>query len=103
MATSFCDLARSRHEHDLALLESLSGSWRSRRGLSDRARAVRAAGVASDREREPVFVNPVLTIDPSISTLSSTSFCCAVYAPLQATARCFVRACMRNLFSCDDT
>ena len=52
-----CDLARSRHEHDLALLESLRGSWRSRSGLSDGACAVRAVGVASDREREPVVVS----------------------------------------------
>ena len=33
MATSSRDLARSRHAHEFALLESLSGSWRSRSGL----------------------------------------------------------------------
>ena len=41
--------------------------------VSDGARSVRAVGVASDGEREPVFVNPLLIIVPSTSTLSSTS------------------------------
>ena len=47
MSTSSCDLARSRHEHEFA----------------------RAVGVASDGEREPVFVIPLLTIDPSTCAL----------------------------------
>ena len=44
------------------------------------------------------FVNPMRTIDPSTSTLSSTPLCCAAHAPLKATARCYTCACTSDVF-----
>ena len=103
MATSSRDLARSRHEHDLALLESLSASWWSRSGLgwsssgscgwSGLGRRTRASFCQSHPDHRSQYKHAAC----------STPLCCAVHAPLQATARCFIRACIRNLFSCDDT
>ena len=44
------------------------------------------------------FINPILTIDSSTSTLCSTPFHCAVHAPFQATARCYTCACTSDVF-----
>ena len=52
-----------------------------------------------DMDVRVIYVNLILTIDPSIGTLCSTSSCRALHAPLQATTRCFVYAYTSDVFS----
>ena len=80
MATASCDLARSRHEHEFALLEGLSGGWRSRgRARMELERFVRLDWPWTENESQFLSISS-WTIDTS--TLSSTPFCCAVNVPL---------------------
>ena len=65
MTTSSRDLARSRHEHDFALLECLSGSWRSRSGLGwsssgSRGRRTRASFCQSHSDHRSQYRRAVL-------------------------------------------